>query len=118
MRMECSYQAGWVANRSLFDPLGNNGKTLQLTWGDFSNSLWLVPVVASILQISSIFQLFFNVQIEEFFANSKLPVNLFLIKSKVDDVKEALSRQQILGFDFSGGSSPTNLLNGVFELQC
>jgi hypothetical protein len=56
---------------------------------DLTEAKWLVSVVATILEVSAIFQLLFSGETEELFADCELVVNLFLAESEIDDVKEA-----------------------------
>lgn len=49
----------------------------------------LVAVVAAVLEVCSVLELLLCGQLEHFLADGELPVDLFLGKTEVDDVKEA-----------------------------
>ena len=61
-------------------------------WADFAQAERFVAVVAAVLELSAVFQLFGGGELEDLLADGELSVDLFLREAEVDDVEEALSR--------------------------
>lgn len=69
----------------------------------------LIPVVATILQVGPVQELFFGGKVKDCLANGKLPVDLFLAEAKIDDVEEP---DRLQGFEELSGKAlfPTRLI--------
>ena len=84
--------------RNEFRDVVNLG-VVEIPRGNLSDPERFVAVVTTVLSISSIFELLLRAQVEELSANGKLPVNLFLTKTKVDNIEEAWFVSYRVGID-------------------